>query len=142
MGIYKITNPHNGKCYIGSSRNIRNRIIRHASSFKSLTCNKKFIEDIEQSPDFICEILEKIPYGENEQYLLSRERYYAGEVFKSVGTGYNVAYVCDSLSSKLKEVVIKRTTPITDKEAEKKPQTVRTKTYKKERRIGRYTGFM
>jgi len=142
IGIYKITNPHNGKCYIGSSKNVRNRIRQHLVSFNTRECNLRFMEDIEQSNDFIYEVLEEIPYGATEIFLLSRERYYANEVFGSVKNGYNVAYVNDSLLGAGKEIIAKRTAPIIKKETKKKSNHNRARRYKKEKRVGRYTGFM
>lgn len=91
IGIYRIYNPVNGKSYIGSSENIKKRIYQHLRAFKTGKCNLKFKDDIEDFPLFELEILEKIPYGSNLFYILSKESYYIN-LFDSYKNGYNNAH--------------------------------------------------
>ena len=88
-GIYKIENLTNGKVYIGSSKNIKQRILSHDSSFRnrSVHCNYKFYEDIEKGHKFKAEVLEKC---RNMAFyeLRDREEYYVKK-YNSFKTGYN-----------------------------------------------------
>lgn len=70
MGIYMITNKVNGKIYIGSSMNIRNRWRDHRNKERNTIIHhaiKKYGED-----NFLIEVLEKC--GKDE--LINREQYY------------------------------------------------------------------
>lgn len=88
-GIYKIENLVNGKVYIGSSKNVRQRILSHDTSFrcKKVHCNYKFCEDISKGHKFKAEVLEKC---RNMAFyeLRDREAYYV-EKYNSFEEGYN-----------------------------------------------------
>lgn len=44
-GIYQITNTANGKCYIGSSDHVRNRLLRHKSHLRNNTHHSKKLQN-------------------------------------------------------------------------------------------------
>lgn len=88
-GVYEIVNILNGKKYIGSSNNIKNRLRQHKahliakkhhSFLLQRAVNKHGIEN------FICNFLE-ICSLENQ---LDKEQYYL-DLFKTYDTGYNIA---------------------------------------------------
>ncbi len=89
IGIYKITNPHNGKMYIGASRNVKKRIKEHAAAFKRNRGAKGFGSDASEYESFVVDVLEKIPYGNTEAAMLERERYYI-EMLDTIRDGYNM----------------------------------------------------
>jgi len=75
-GIYAIWNQNNGKCYIGSSININDRLQTHNYSFCGLWCNQRIREDIRKGHSFRSEILEKLPFDIDERSLRIREKEY------------------------------------------------------------------
>lgn len=75
-GIYKLTNTVNGKCYIGQSDNLSNRIHYHATSLKgNNNKNKAMQNDYNECGQnvFEVEILELLLPGED---LNKREKYW------------------------------------------------------------------
>ena len=85
--VYMIRNMQNGKVYVGSTVNARQRIAQHEYSFQRGTCNTKFDLDIEKGDKFECVILEK--YSHIARYeLRDREAHYV-RMFDSFETGYN-----------------------------------------------------
>ena len=64
-GIYKIVNIINGKFYIGSTKNIKERCAKHFSRLKNNSHHSvKFQNDydIYGRDAFVCEVIEEIPY--------------------------------------------------------------------------------
>ena len=74
IGIYAIVNNCTGKMYIGSSVNVRKRLLTHDSSFRTGRCNKAFKEDIKKGHRFSAKVLKKIPYGTNRFQLFETEK--------------------------------------------------------------------
>ena len=114
IGVYVLINNQTGKMYIGSSQNIRRRIIQHKSSPPFAVK-----EDIQQGNTFSVKILEKIPYGCNQFDMFNRE----------LNTGYNRAKTTCStkeelltslehfknnseMSKYIKNIILKRERPI------------------------------
>lgn len=97
IGIYKITNTINGKCYIGQSKNISIRWKTHTQNIKKTSSEsvirmafaKYNLREQVGKPgkygDFIFEILEEC----EEDELLIRERYY----IQKLKPEYNIALV-------------------------------------------------
>lgn len=85
IGIYALKNEQNGKMYIGSSKNIRKRILQHKNSPPSATK-----EDIQHGDTFTAMILEKLPYGSNQFYMFAREAYFIKK-YNVLNEGYNTA---------------------------------------------------
>jgi group I intron endonuclease len=90
IGVYAIINKRNGKMYIGSSKNVKNRIIQHCTSFKNLKCSTIIKNEIQNGDTFSVKILEKLPYGINQFEQFSRESYYIN-LFNTLNNGYNLA---------------------------------------------------
>ena len=86
IGIYKITNTVNGKCYIGQSRDIEARWQKHLSAYKSspdwelYRAFKKY-----GIPQFTFEIVEECQIDE----LNEREIYWIAQ-YDSFNNGYNM----------------------------------------------------
>ena len=76
IGVYSIIDTETGKKYIGSSKNVRKRIIQHAKSVENGTGNKELCDAYKQGHILKCELLETIPYGVNTYFLLDRERFF------------------------------------------------------------------
>lgn len=85
IGVYALVNNQNVKMYIGSSQNIRQRIIQHKCSPPSAV--KKAIQ---QGDTFSVKILEKLPYGCNQFDMFNRESYYI-QYYDALNKGYNLA---------------------------------------------------
>lgn len=100
IGIYSIVNDNSGKTYIGSSINVRKRLLQHKASFKTLKCPVAFKEDIQNGDTFSAFILEKIDYGTNQFYIFSRESYYI-QLYNSLNIGYNRAKTTASTKDEL-----------------------------------------
>lgn len=88
IGIYKITNQLNGKCYIGQSIDIKTRWIQHLYCGKNNFQKGKlypamFQEGIE---NFTFEVLEKCDLSQEE--LNNKERYWI-QYYNSFNNGYN-----------------------------------------------------
>ena len=88
IGIYCITNTHNGKKYVGSSVHIRTRAKAHAIAIKTLNCSNAIAKDAQAGHSFCFEILEMIADGCTAQYLQTREQYYI-TALDTLHTGYN-----------------------------------------------------
>ena len=71
IGVYAIINNRNGKMYIGSSKNIHQRIIQ-----QELSPASALKEDIQRGDTFSVKILEKLPFGCNQFDMFGREKYY------------------------------------------------------------------
>lgn len=87
VGIYKITNIDNGKCYIGQSVDIRTRFRDHIKAGLGINAsNNKFYTDMKEiGPEhFMYEIIEKCP----REKLNERERYWI-DFFQSADYGFN-----------------------------------------------------
>ena len=85
IGVYALINNQTGKMYIGSSQNIRQRIIQHKSSPPSAVK-----EDIQQGNTFSVKILEMLPYGCNQFDMFNREAHYT-QYYDTLNMGYNRA---------------------------------------------------
>ncbi len=85
IGVYALINNQTGKMYIGSSQNIRQRILQHKSSPPPA-----MKEDIQQGNTFSVKILEKLAYGCNQFELFNRESYYI-QKYDTLNKGYNRA---------------------------------------------------
>lgn len=88
-GIYLIFNLVNGKRYIGSSRNLYNRINQH---YQDLKCNKHHNTHLQTSwnkygeSNFVASVIEYC--NEPEQYL--REQYYIDAIQPEYNQNFNV----------------------------------------------------
>lgn len=90
IGVYSITNPKNGKRYIGSSVHVGSRIRQHLSAIRNLSCNNLMLEDVKLGHEFIAEIIEEIPDGCTSKFLQRREAYYIDKYKSNVKKfGYN-----------------------------------------------------
>ena len=108
IGIYAIIDTVTDKRYIGSSRNIRRRLMQHNISIKNGKGNQGLCTAYNQGHILRCEIIEKINYGINEFYLADRELFYICE-FDSINNGFNThktpSSSKDELESQLAETV-------------------------------------
>lgn len=95
IGVYALINNQNGKMYIGSSQNIRQRIMQHKSSPPS-----GVKEAIQQGDTFSVKILEKLPYGCNQFDIFNRESYYI-QYYDALNKGYNRAKTTCSTKEEL-----------------------------------------
>lgn len=95
IGIYALINNQTGKMYIGSSQNIRRRIIQHRSSPPSA-----MKEDIQQGNTFSVKILEMLPYGCNQFDMFSRESHFI-QYYDTLNKGYNRAKTTCSTKEEL-----------------------------------------
>ena len=91
IGIYKITNLINGKCYIGQSVNIRKRFISHKSIAykpKAKSYDYQLYRAIRKYrwENFYFEILEECKLEE----LNEREKYYISKYQAHGPKGYNL----------------------------------------------------
>jgi group I intron endonuclease len=81
-GIYKILNTINNKYYIGSSKNIENRWIKHKKKLKSNRHRNVLLQNNwnKYGPEsFKLLIIEEV---ENVNNILNREQYYLDKLFK------------------------------------------------------------
>lgn len=105
-GIYKITNTHNGKVYIGSSSNIQKRFKEHKRALKTHSHHsyklQKDFNEIENIDVFSFEIIEEI--DSNKIDLFRREQFYIDK-YDSFNNGYN----CCEYSANPKYFGFKRT---------------------------------
>lgn len=93
IGIYKITNKVNGKCYIGQSINIDKRIKEH---FWKATCEKdvSFNSILHQAirkygkDNFICEVLQECSIEDIDKL----EQQYIKEYNSVTPYGYNIMF--------------------------------------------------
>jgi len=58
IGVYSLINDNSGKMYIGSSSNVKKRILQHNTAFRKQKCSSAFLDDIKQGDTFTAEILE------------------------------------------------------------------------------------
>ena len=87
-GIYKLTSLQNGKCYIGKSTNVKNRITDHFKSVVGITSiADQAVHHAIRKEGFWNWTIEIITYCEKEQ-LSELEKYYI-EFFKAQEFGYN-----------------------------------------------------
>lgn len=92
IGIYKITNQINGKCYIGQSTNIQKRLNQHkryAFDKSGASYNKILYKAIRKYgiENFTFEVLE-----ECSQELLNEQEIYWIDYYNSYNEGYNATY--------------------------------------------------
>lgn len=90
-GIYKLTNTVNGKCYIGKSENIANRLRYHIKSLpKGINRNKHLQNAFDKygTGNFTLEILEMF---DDDRDINEREKYYIA-LYDSINRehGYNL----------------------------------------------------
>lgn len=71
IGVYALINNRSKKMYIGSSKNIHQRIMQHKATPPSALKS-----DIQQGDTFSVEILETLPYGCNQFDIFGRESFY------------------------------------------------------------------
>lgn len=88
VGIYKITNTLNDKCYIGQSIDIETRWIQHIHEGKHNTQKGKLYPAIFQNgiENFIFEVIEECPL--DQEILNKKERYWI-KFYNSFEDGYN-----------------------------------------------------
>lgn len=87
-GIYKLTSLQNGKCYVGKSTNVKNRITDHFKSVVGITSiADQAVHHAIRKEGFWNWTIEVITYCEKEQ-LSDLEKYYI-EFFKAQEFGYN-----------------------------------------------------
>ena len=88
-GIYKISNIHDGRCYVGQSVNIRDRFKQHFKRGLGVDAgpNNKLYEAMKKEglQNFTFEILEECPYN----MLNEREQYWQ-EVYHAKDFGYSI----------------------------------------------------
>jgi group I intron endonuclease len=89
MGIYKITNVETGQVYVGSSKNIYQRLGEHLAMLnKGTHHSSKLQESYDTATDksiFKPDIIELI---DNQDQLIIREQYYI-ELYHALDKGYN-----------------------------------------------------
>ncbi|MCI5868003.1 MAG: GIY-YIG nuclease family protein [Dorea sp.] len=85
IGVYALINNRSKKMYIGSSKNIHQRIMQHKATPPSALKS-----DIQQGDTFSVEILETLPYGCNQFDIFGRESFYISK-YNTLSTGYNRA---------------------------------------------------
>lgn len=100
VGIYKITNTENGKCYIGQSRDIEARWQKHLSSYKS-SPNWELYRAFKKYgiSKFTFEIVEECQIEE----LNEREIYWIAQ-YNSFNNGYNMTLggeACNGTNDKI-----------------------------------------
>ena len=95
IGMYALINDSNGKMYIGSSKNIHQRIIQHKSAPPSA-----LKADIQQGNTFSVKILEKLPFGCNQFDMFNRESFYI-QKYETLSNGYNHAKTTCSTKEEL-----------------------------------------
>ncbi len=105
-GIYSWTNTINGKKYIGESKNIDTRWIKHEQNAK-LGIRSKFYNALRKygSNIFVKEILELCDKDSDKMYMLEREKFYMLK-FDSVKNGYNSSILYDTISNNINKVEI------------------------------------
>lgn len=90
-GVYKIVNTYNGKTYVGSSKNIQNRIKNHISTLKNNYHRSKELQDeynAQNKNGFEFIIIEEV---EDEKLLFERETHWIGELESTTPEkGYNI----------------------------------------------------
>lgn len=77
-GIYKITNKHNNKVYVGSAKRFKSRWADHAKSLKNgLHQNKHLLHSFQYYGEdaFVFEIIEVMENSTKEQRFLQEEKY-------------------------------------------------------------------
>jgi len=88
-GVYKITNIESGKFYIGSSKNIENRIVDHKRDLKKNNHQNIILQrswNLHGSGSFTFETIEECVPEE----CLKREQYYLNLLKPYMGIGYNI----------------------------------------------------
>ncbi len=90
VGIYAVVDE-NGIMYIGSSVNVKRRLLWHSKNIPLNRSSTKLWKAYQEGHKFKAEIIEKLGYGISKLYLLQREEYYIKK-FETVAKGYNVLY--------------------------------------------------
>lgn len=95
MGVYKITNTKNGKCYIGSALDIKRRWKKHQKDLKngthhSLSLQRAWNKYGEAS--FVFDVMTSV---KDRLCLLGEEQYFIDK-FNSAKVGYNIAPIAGS----------------------------------------------
>ena len=88
-GVYKITNAVNGKFYIGSSNNIKNRWYQHKKSLNEGIHGNIHLQNAWNKyggQNFVFEILEEC----NPQHQFEREQFYLNNLNPFDNNGYNI----------------------------------------------------
>lgn len=95
-GIYKITNTVNNKIYIGSSINIKQRIVVHLYDLKTNTHSNKYLQRTYNKYGIDSLKFEILEYTDKENLLL-REQYYL-DTLQSYNSeiGYNLCKIAGS----------------------------------------------
>ena len=86
-----IKNIVTGKVYIGSAKNVCDRIKQHDQYMRKGWCNNKFQEDIDKGHKFTCEIVEQ--YDSITLLELRERELYFVRKYNCYDDGYNVAHV-------------------------------------------------
>lgn len=110
-GIYKITNTINGKLYIGSTTNLKQRKYAHFYNLNNSRCIKLVNAMKKYGIDnFVFEVIEYINLqecsaNESKLTLIEREQYYL-DLYQSYITGYNIIKHagCSTYGHKFSEV--------------------------------------
>ena len=95
-GVYKITNVTNNKVYIGSSKELKNRITKHLWLLKNKRHDNIYLQNSYEKygeKNFKFEVIEYC----SEEELIDRENFYILQ-YKSntMSLGYNLALVSDN----------------------------------------------
>lgn len=88
-GVYAIENCSNGKMYIGSSKNIKNRVRQHESLFYYGHSNNRIQDDINHGDTFKSHILYKFSSPCKEGELRAKECEFIRK-FNTFINGYNI----------------------------------------------------
>lgn len=91
MGVYALVGKSDGKMYIGSSKHILQRLHQHEYHFSCGHATKQLQAAVNSGERFDAVILEKIPYGKNQFYLMGKEAEYI-RAYDAINKGYNVSH--------------------------------------------------
>lgn len=92
-GIYKITNIINGKIYIGSAIDIKNRWVRHVNFLKDKKHHNKYLQNSfnkHGEDSFICEVL---MYLDSKEDLVEFEQNFLDKLLPYKDKGYNISKI-------------------------------------------------
>lgn len=91
-GVYALINTQTGKMYIGSSKNIKNRIGQHFAALRSgRHCNKELLKDFNNGDEITYKVLALVPDLHAE--LFNRETEYIRRAKKNHISLYNEKYM-------------------------------------------------
>jgi group I intron endonuclease len=128
-GIYKIENKHNGKVYIGQSKDLEGRWKKHNWLFK----NNKNIKSLQNEYNlysenpfdfFIIEYCDEIRLSEREEYYVDK--------YNSIKDGYNkkrkfdVTVFSDEVKEKMRDRVTGENNPMFNKECSDELKQIRS----------------